>query len=152
MALRLKPSWSKCGARPAAAAATIGNLYETRVVFSEQFPQDWQGRSLTTGRLQLHTFTVNTIDTAYARAEVYPYGRRAAEQNPDLVHTQTFSGRVLGSLGAILGEQSYASGPFTFSVASHSKEVSIELVNDTPFSMTITSGEWEGLFHSRVLG
>jgi hypothetical protein len=132
-------------------AITIGELYETRVVFSLQFAQDWQGRALTTGRLQLHTFTLNTIDTAYLRSEVFPYGREAAVINPGLMHSQEFIGRRLGTIGATLGQHAYVGGPFTFSVAAQSSQVSIEAVNDSPYGSTITSGEWEGLFFSRAM-
>lgn len=133
------------------APVSIGQTYETRFVFSRQFPTDWQGKPMTTGRLQLHTFTVNVVDLVYALARVYPYGAAVAELQPDFISETPLSGRVLGTPGAILGTPSYYSGALTFSVASNAAEVRMEIVNDTPFSSTFTSAEWEGLYHHRAL-
>jgi hypothetical protein len=130
---------------------TIGHTYETRVVLSRQYPLDFQGKPLTTGRLQLHNFTVNATDAAYLKAVVYPYGRAADELNPGMKHEATFSGRVLGTPGAVLGQPIYHSGAFTFSVAGNSEAAVVELVNDSPFGSTLTSAQWEGLYWSRAL-
>jgi hypothetical protein len=130
---------------------TLGHLYETKVVLSQQFPADYQGNKLTTGRLQMHTFTVRLEDTAYTRAVVYPYGLAAAAQDPGLVHTTEFTGRLLGYAENVIGQRAYQTTSFTFSVAGNSKEARIELVNDSAFGSTYTSAEWEGLFFSRAL-
>lgn len=131
--------------------ATIGHLYETRVVLSRQYPLDYQGKPLTTGRLQLHNFTVNATDTAHLKAVVYPYGRAADELNPGMKHEAIFSGRILGTPGAVLGRPVYHSGAFTFSVSGNSEAVEVELINDSPFASTLTSAQWEGLYWSRAL-
>jgi hypothetical protein len=133
------------------AACTLGQLYTTRTRISRQFPQDWQGRPLTTGRLQLHTFTANLSDTAYLRAEVYPYGTAAQALEPGLIHTTEFIPRLIGDPTATLGERAYSSDAFNFSVAGNAATTVIDLVNDTPFDSTITSAEWEGLFFTRAL-
>jgi hypothetical protein len=134
-----------------AAPVSIGQTYETRFAFSRQFPVDWQGKPMMTGRLQLHNFTLNAVDTVHAVARVYPYGKRVAELHPDLFHEQTLSGLILGTPGTTLGVPSYYNGPFTFAVSSNAAEVWMEVVNDSPFASTFTSGEWEGLFHHRAL-
>ena len=133
------------------AAVTIGHPYETRVVLSQQYPTDYQGNKLTSGRLQLHTFTIRLSDTAYTRAVVYPYGLAAATQDPGLAHVTEFTGRTLGFAENVIGQRAYQTTPFTFSVAGNSKEARIELINDSPFSSTYTSAEWEGLFFSRAM-
>jgi hypothetical protein len=130
---------------------SAGNVYTTKIVPSQQFQLDWQNRPLTTGRLQIHAFTVNVTDTAYLRAEVYPYGALAAANQPDLKAVTEFTPQVLWSPTAILGQRSYVSSAFTFSVAGRSSDVRIELINDTAFDSTITSAQWEGLFFSRAL-
>jgi hypothetical protein len=129
---------------------TCGQLYTKKVVLSEQFPLDWQNRPLTSGRLQVHACTVNLTDTAYLRAVVYPYGLAAYGLEPGLFTSAEFSPQVIWSPLAILGQRAYATQPFTFSVAGHSKAIRIELINDTAFESTITSAEWEGLFFSRA--
>lgn len=130
---------------------TAGNVYTTKVVLSEQFHLDWQNRPLTSGRLQVHAWTINLTDTAYLRAEVYPYGKAAAELEPGLVAVTEFFPRALWSPLGLVGVRGYASAPFTFSVAGESKLASVDLVNDSPFDSTITSGQFEGLYFSRAL-
>jgi hypothetical protein len=130
---------------------SAGNVYTTKITPSQQYPLDWQNRPLSSGRLQLHAFTVNLVDTGYLRAEVYPYGADAAALEPGLKATYEFSPQVLWSTSAVLGQRSYASGAFTFSVAGRSTDARIELINDTAFDSTITSAQWEGLFFSRAL-
>jgi hypothetical protein len=131
--------------------ATAGNLYTTKVTVSRQFPVDWQNRPLTTGRLQMHTFTVNLTETTYLRAEVYPYGTGPEALDANLISKVEFSPRVVGDVMAILGQRAYASGPFTFSVGGDASKVQIDLINDTAFDSTLTSAEWEGIFFSRAL-
>src|SRR3546814_13815894 len=58
--------------------ATAGEAYTMHIQFSRQFPADYQGRALTTGRLQLRTFTVYFSGTAFFRTEVSPYGAATA--------------------------------------------------------------------------
>lgn len=130
---------------------TIGVIYTSSVTLSRQFPQDWQGRPLTSGRLVIHNVTVNLANTVYLRAEVYPYGAAAAELEPGLKFTTDMHGRILGTPGAALNVPIYYSGPAQFSVAGSADIARIDLVNDSPFASTIVSAEWEGLFFSRAL-
>jgi hypothetical protein len=134
-----------------AAQVTLGNAYETFVTLSQQFPQDWQSNRLTTGRLQLHTFTVRMDKTAYTRAQVYPYGTAPAGLDAGLVFTEEFTGKLLGSAENLVGQRVYQTTSFTFSVAGNSKEAVVQLINDTPFASTWTSAEWEGMYFSRAL-
>jgi hypothetical protein len=148
--------WSKTGTTVTvngnyAGPATAGQLYTTKVTISRQFPNDWQNRPLTTGRLQLHTFTANLTGTAYLRAEVYPYGTGPQALDADLISKIEFSPRKVGDVASILGARSYADGPFTFSVAGDAAQVRIDLINDTAFNSTLTSAEWEGIYFSRAL-
>jgi hypothetical protein len=134
-----------------AAPVVIGDVYETLIAFTRQYPVDWQGRPLSTGRLTLHTWSVNVQDTAYTRARVYPYGKAVAEHDPDMVHETLFTGKVLGDVSLVIGQKTYGNTTFTFSVAGNAAEARVELINDTPYASTWTSGEWEGLFFSRAL-
>jgi hypothetical protein len=116
-----------------------------------QFPLDWQNRPLTTGRLQLHTFTVNLTDTAYLRAEVYPYGPGGAgpRARPQVHHRSSPRGSS-GAPGRGPRPARYATArsPSRWPAGPRTR---IELINDTAFDSTITSAEWEGLFFSRAL-
>lgn len=126
--------------------ALAGYLYTTKVTISQQFPQDWQNRPLTSGRLQMRTFTANLSNSAYLRAEVYPYGTSAAALQDGLVYKFEYSPRVIWSPLSVLGQRAYESAPFTFNIYGESKKARIDLVNDTAFDHTITSGEWAGLY------
>lgn len=134
-----------------AGPVTIGHRYETKAVFTRQYPNDWQGRPLTTGRLQLHTWTVNLTETAYTRAVVYPYGLKAAINDPGLVHESAFTGKIVGDATTTLGSRVYGTTSFTFSVAGNAADARVELVNDSAYGSIWTSAEWEGLFFSRAL-
>lgn len=130
---------------------TVGNTFRTYAEFSRQFPNDWQGRPLTSGRFQIHTFTVVYSDTAYFRAEVSPYGKDAVLSGATGVHTTDFTGRLLGTSALVIGEVAYHSGSYTFGVASDAKEVVIGLSNDSPYGSTFVSAEFEGLYFNRAL-
>jgi len=120
------------------------------MVVSQQFPLDWQNRPLTSGRLQLHAFVANLTDTAYLRAEVYPYGPASEALGASAKNVMEFSPTSLWSPDAILGTRVYSTSAFQFSVAGDSRLARIELINDSPFASTITSAEWEALYFSRA--
>lgn len=132
------------------APVTAGESYPTLFQFSQQFPQDYQGRPLTTGRLQLHTFTVNYTDTAFFKSEVRPYGTSGVGDVP--VSIENFNGQLIGSSEFLLGKPVYRTGSFTFSVAGEAKLATVVLRNETPYASTWVSAEWEGLFFSRAFG
>lgn len=129
---------------------TAGNTFRTHVIFSQQYPLDYQGRPLTTGRLQLHTFTVVYDNTAFFRSEVAPYGVDAVLADSASMFSQDFGGRVLGSSSLVLGQQAYHSGSYTFPVAADASKAVIGLSNESPYDCTFVSAEWEGLFFSRT--
>jgi hypothetical protein len=53
---------------------------------------------------------VNLTDTAYLRAEVYPYGLKAQALEPGLKNITEFSPRVLWSADAVLGQKRLLDG------------------------------------------
>ena len=130
---------------------TIGHAYTTKVVPTRQFPLDWQNRPLTTGRLVLHTFTANLAETAYLRAEVYPYGAAAAALQDGLMSSVEFTPQILGGPYVASDTRFYVTDSFTFSVAGDASLARIELINDGPFGSTITSAQWEALFFNRAI-
>lgn len=133
---------------------SIGNSYKTSVTLSEQFPymtENYRSRPITSGRLQIHAWTVNLVNTAYIRAEVHPYGPDATALNPNLKVVTPFSPYLLGSPQAVLGKRPYYTGAWQFSAQGKSSIIRVDLVNDSPFEHTITSAQWEGLFFSRAM-
>lgn len=131
-----------------AGEACVGMRYEFHLELSEQFPTDAQGRPLTSGRLQLRTFTVRYTESGHFDVEVYPYGRAAGRP----MRTAEFTGKVLGSGSLVLGSPSYDTGSFRVSVAGHSRKAVIRFINDSYMASTFSSAEWEGLFNSRAMG
>ena len=132
------------------APVTAGQVFTTSVRFSQQFPLDFQGRPVSTGRLQLHTWTVVYEETAYFRAEISPYGPDAVLLDASTRQVLTFTGRLLGTSSLVTGAPAYHTGSFTFPVGADSRLGVIELVNDSPFGSTWVSAEFEGLFWSRA--
>lgn len=133
-----------------AASVTVGQSYTSKMVLSQQFPLDWQNRPLTSGRLQLHNMTVNLSDTAYLRAEVYPYGAPAAALGGGIKVVTEFSPMVLWSPDAVVGQRAYTDAAFQFSIGGDSRLARIELINDSAFESTVTSAQWEALYFSRA--
>jgi hypothetical protein len=137
-----------------AAKVTFGYTYRTRIVLSQLFPVDYQNNPLTSGRLQIRSFTVRYSDTGYFEAVVYPYGEATS---PTLVSKRParrvqFSGKSVGTDDLILGAPSYSSGSFRFSVSADSSKARIVLENSSYMSSTFTSAEWEGLYFNRAFG
>jgi hypothetical protein len=132
--------------------ATVGSAYLMRFQFSRQFPQDYQGRALTTGRLQLRTFTVYFVDTAFFRTEVSPYGLAVAADVEEIVPAKIadFTGKVVGSADLVLNKPAFHTGSYSFQVYGDASQATVALTNDTHVGSTFVSAEWEGFYFNRA--
>lgn len=119
----------------------MGVRYESRLTFSELFMRDQANNAIQQGRLQVKHMTVNFQDAATFRAEVATPGRDTA--------VYRWTGMQLGIIGSLVGTPVFRSDSFTFPVASESSRATISLVNDSPYSCTWYSAEWEGFFTTR---
>lgn len=130
-----------------------GSAYNMELTFSRQFPVDFQGRPLTTGRLQLRTFTVYYTGTGFFRTEVSPYGAAVAADVQDVVPSKiaNFTGKVVGNSDLVLNQPAYHSGAYSFQVYGDAAQATVKLSNDTHVGSTFVSAEWEGFFYSRAL-
>lgn len=126
----------------------LGLRYDFFIELSQQFPVDYQGRPLTSGRLQMRTISVRYTDSGHFQVEVCPYGR--VPSFPKRV--EQFNGRTLGTEATTLGQPSYSSGSFRVALAGDSRKVAIRLTNDSYMGSTFSSAEWEGLYNSRAMG
>jgi hypothetical protein len=133
--------------------ATGGERYLMRLTFSRQFPQDYQGRPLTTGRLQLRTFTLYYTGTAFFRTEVAPYGDAMAPDVQDVVPAKLaeFTGMVVGANDLRLNRPVFHTGAYSFQVYGDAAQARISLTNDTHVASTFVSAEWEGFYFNRAL-
>jgi hypothetical protein len=133
---------------------TVGEAYNWAFQFSQQFPKDYQGVNMTTGRLQLRTFTVNYADSAFFRTEVRPYGAALPPEVQDIVPAKLadFTGKVVGAASLRLNTPVYHTGSYSFQVYGESKQATITLTNDTHVGATIVSAEWEAFYQNRSFG
>ena len=124
----------------------IGVPYEFRFTFSEQFvrtnTQNDAGSPVLNGRLHLRNLIIRFNATGYIRAEVTP----RAGQTP---YSYAYGGKTLGAASLIIGEPNIDTGNFEFPVVADSKNVTIELVNDTHVPNNLISAEWTGNFTSK---
>lgn len=135
-----------------AGLTTIGLRYGFHIELSQQFPVDYQGRPLTSGRLQMRSLLIRYTNSGYFAAEVYPYGRTRRDGTEPPKRTVEFTGRTLGTASTTLGDPSYSNGSFQVPLAGDSRKMVIRLANDSHMASTFSSAEWEGLFNSRALG
>ncbi|WP_109798680.1 phage nozzle protein [Novosphingobium meiothermophilum] len=129
---------------------TAGEVYKTALVLSRQFPRDYQGRPLESGRLQLRSMSITTSETPFFTVEIYPYGRDANLDDASKRRVYNVSSQRIGYSGFLLGAQAYASDAIPFSVSAEASRLSITLANDTPFASSWVSAEWEGLYFNRA--
>lgn len=131
---------------------TGGSNYQMRFQFSRQFPQDYQGRPLTTGRLQLRTFTIYYTNTGFFRTEVSPYGAAADPSVEEVVPAKLadFTGKVVGSHDLILNRPAFHTGSYSFQVYGDAAQATVSLTNDTHVGSTFVSAEWEGFYFNRA--
>ncbi len=132
---------------------TVGELYEQYFEFSRQFPQDYQQRPISTGRLQLRTFTVYFDNTGFFRTLVSPYGNATEPQVEEVIPAKIadFTGKVVGSSDLMLSRPSFQTGSYSFQVYGDAAQCVIALSNDTHVGATFVSAEWEGLYFNRAL-
>ena len=124
----------------------LGYTFESRVIFSRQYPQNARGEALHTGRLQLKTFSVYHTDTAYFRAEVRPNGPTTEPQ-----YIQEFPMRRIGVDGlGVIGEPVFVDDKVTFGVQANAGQAEIALVNDSHLGFCLNSAEWEGFYYNRA--
>jgi hypothetical protein len=138
----LPGNWTSTAAKN---AVVFGRRYELRHRFSPIFVRaEAPGGGLvaiTDGRLQLSTMRVNYTDTGYFVAEVTPF-RRSTYRVP-------FTGRVVGSARNLTGRLSLETGTFSFPIRARNLDVTIDLVNDSPYPSRFLNAEWEGVYTPR---
>lgn len=134
-----------------AGALVGGQKYEFRYVFSKVFlrrPTD--GSSITSGRTQLRTFTVNYRDTGYFKTLVAPYAGDPQAEEVVPAKIAEFTGKVVGADDLILNAPSFHTGAYAFQIYGEASVASIALVNDTHVSSTFISAEYECFYWNRA--
>jgi len=138
----------------AAGMVVVGEAYRTHLTFSRQFPVNYQGQPVTTGRMQLRTFTVNYSATASFNADVRPYGPLGPTSPVEVFSNKhsLFTGRILGDDGNRLNSQPYPTASYTFTVYGNAADAQITLWTESHTPATFVSAEWEGFYVNRTQG
>ena len=123
----------------------IGESYEMHYRFSKQrilqaSGGDQQGEVIS-GRLQVHHWYIKYEDTGFFQVEVTPENRDTG------IHK--FTGKLLGSSSASIGEINLASGTFRFPVMTRADTVNIDVKNSTFLPTQLSSAEFEAMFYMR---
>ena len=95
------------------------------------------------GRYQLRNGIVVFNDSRYFKVEVTPSNRDT--------FSYVYNGRSIGTGTAVLGSQteSIQDGTFRFPVYSKNNQVSISVLNDSPFPSSLVSMEFEAIYATR---
>ena len=130
----------------------MGQNYEFRYEFSEQFHETRDGKAVTTGRLQLRTMVLYYTDTAYFQTIVDPYGTGALLAEEEVVPSAIadYTGKTLGSASLIVGTPNFDTGQYAFQIYGNSRDATIQIVNDTHVQSNLQSAEWEGMYFNRA--
>lgn len=104
------------------------------------------GRGLvqvTSGRYQLRRGTVSYDDSRFFKVEV--------EHKSGQTYSYVYNGRQLGCESTVLGSNSSSiqDGLFKFPINSKNDNVTIRLLNDSPFPCQLISLDFEGNYHAR---
>ncbi len=121
----------------------IGEPYEMHYRFSKQrlTEQGAGSPEYVGGRLQIHHFYIKYEDAGFFKVEVTPENRDTS------IHK--FTGRLLGSASASIGQINLDTGTFKVPIMSKSDRVDIDIKNDTFLPTRLASAEFEGVFHIR---
>ena len=123
----------------------IGEPYLMHYRFSQQRLTEGGAGSNTgeiiSGRLQLHHFYIKFEDTGFFQVEVTPENRDTS--------THKFTGRLLGSASASIGQINLETGTFRVPIMSRADRVNIDVKNDTFLPTQLSSAEFEAMFHMR---
>ena len=121
----------------------IGEPFEMHYRFSKQrlTEQGAGSPEYVGGRLQIHHFYIKYEDAGFFKVEVTPENRDTS------IHK--FTGRLLGSASAAIGQINLDTGTFKVPIMSKSDRVDIDIKNDTFLPTRLASAEFEGVFHIR---
>ena len=123
----------------------IGESYEMHYRFSTQrLTQSSGGQNsgeIISGRLQLKHFYLKFEDSGFFKVEITP--------DNNATSTYKFTGRFLGSTSSSIGDVVLETGTFRVPILSRADRVNIDIKNDTFLPSTVTSAEYEAMFHMR---
>ena len=125
----------------------IGESYELKYTFTElNLKSAYKGGAasrpaLGAGSFRLRFGSVLFEDSAFFKVKVTPKNQTAYEY--------IMSGKILSSSQNAIGSIGLESGTFRFPLMGNHKDITIELVNDSPLPSRFIAAEWESNYHTR---
>jgi len=121
----------------------VGYPFTQKYVFSEQYFRDSRTqRPMTGGKLQLRYLELVFNDTTQFDVLVE---RKARDD-----HTESFTGRRVGSIGSILGEIPVVSGKKRIPLMANSLDVTVTILNDSVYDAVFQTADIEGTYFNRA--
>jgi hypothetical protein len=123
----------------------VGEKYTMRYQFSTQYLRQSDGQrpvTLSTGRFQLRGMAVVYSNTSFFKAEV-------VQRYTNTLFDYTFSGNILGTGQAVIGNVPVEYGSFRFPLYGKNDELFITLKNDTHLPCNFLSAEIDASYESR---
>lgn len=123
----------------------LGIPFSFTYTFSPQFVRRTVGSgevALQDGRLQMRYMNVFYDNSASFKATFKAKGRQQYEK--------LFTGRNLGSENNVFDSVALETGEFRFSTPGENTEITIKLINDSPFPSAFTSAEWEAMYYPKT--
>jgi hypothetical protein len=123
----------------------VGEKYTMKYQFSTQYLRQSDGQrpvTLSSGRFQLRGMNVVYSNTSFFKAEV-------VQRYTNTMFDYTFSGNILGTGQAVIGNVPVEYGSFRFPLYGKNDELFITLKNDTHLPSNFLSAELEASYESR---
>lgn len=123
----------------------VGEKYTMKYQFSTQYLRQSDGQrpvTLSSGRFQLRGMNVVYSNTSFFKAEV-------VQRYTNTMFDYTFSGNILGTGQAVIGNVPVEYGSFRFPLYGKNDELFITLKNDTHLPCNFLSAELEASYESR---
>lgn len=130
--------------------AFTGYNYSSTFRLSQFFLQMRDGNLAFAGRMVVRNFVIYYDETAYFKVTVAAHGRDPVVTEVSPATTALFTGKTLGSSYFVLGDPAFQTGDTMFLVAANSKDVTIDITNDSHLSSNFLSIEWTGEFFTRA--
>ena len=127
------------------ATFDVGVPFTFEYHFSTQYLREGeQGAqvAIQDGRLELRYFSLLFMNSANFTVEVSPVNKDT--------NVYRFTGRVLGSGSNTLDATGYDTGEFRFPIYSKNDQVDIKIKNDSPFTSSFSSTEWEAFYYPKT--
>ena len=125
-------------------SCVFGTKYNSTYQFSKPYMRE-QGQtgtvSITSGRYQIRTMSIDYEDSGFFQADVTPEGRSTT--------TYEMSGTVINSSGAVIGQPNIDSGTYRIPIQARNTDFTCTLKSNSHLPCHFISAEIEGFYHRR---